>query len=96
MARVKVCPRVGCPSLMPCETHSRPANASWSKDRNRQQQHKFRTATLTNDGYTCTRCGHHDPSGKTLDAHHVSPTLGTTLCNSKANGCHSARDVSAR
>ena len=101
MKRVHVCSYispsgVSCHNLTPCPVHSRPRNASWSKDRDRKAQHEFRKATLQRDGYRCRRCGHHDPSGKTLDAHHVTPTEGMTLCNSKANGCHAAHDKHAR
>lgn len=30
----------------------------------------FRRDVLRRDHYTCQRCGHHDPTGKTLDADH--------------------------
>jgi 5-methylcytosine-specific restriction endonuclease McrA len=89
-----ICPRVGCPEIRPCpiEGHERPKNAPWSKDRDRAQQHNERKATLQRDDYRCTRCGHHDPTGRQLDAHHVSPHHAVTLCNP----CHVAIDPSAR
>lgn len=90
----KVCPR--CWRDAPCAIHSRPKNARWSKDRDGAKQHHFRRNTLEHDHYTCQRCGLVDPSGTKLDAHHVTPTQGTTLCNSKGNGCHAATDSHAR
>lgn len=32
---------------------------------------RARRICLANADYTCQRCGHHDPSGRTLDAHHT-------------------------
>jgi hypothetical protein len=92
MRRLKTCAVHGCPNLAPCETHSRPANASWSRDRDRQAQHRFRQAVLQRDGHRCRRCrntGH-------LVAHHLRPGYdpadGVTLCQ----GCHRAIDANAR
>lgn len=96
----KVCSKPGCPQLVspsePCPTHGRPLNQPWSNDRDRKAQHAFRNSTLARDGYTCQRCGHRDPTGKTLQAHHVSTTQGLTLCTKAANGCHAAVDAHAR
>lgn len=92
----RVCSHVGCPELQPCPTHSRPRNAPWTTGRDRKTQDTFRRHTLERDRYRCQRCGHHDPTGRTLDAHHITPTQGQTLCNTKANGCHAAVDTNAR
>jgi 5-methylcytosine-specific restriction endonuclease McrA len=55
---------------------------------------------LRRDHYRCQRCGHHDPSGKTLEAHHLRPgydiDAGITLGNSDGCGCHRAVDRHAR
>jgi hypothetical protein len=86
-----------CPNLTPCELHPpRDRNAPWSQGRDSTEQGRFRRATLARDNFTCTRCGLYDPTGKKLDAHHVSPERGQTLCNSKGNGCHAAVDGKAR
>jgi 5-methylcytosine-specific restriction endonuclease McrA len=86
-----------CPNLRPCPEHpERPRNAPWSEGRNSTDQGRFRRATLTRDAFTCQRCGLHDPTGAKLDAHHVTPERGVTLCNAKGNGCHAAVDGSAR
>jgi hypothetical protein len=83
-----------CPNLRPCPEHpERPKNAPWSEGRNSTDQGRFRRATLTRDAFTCQRCGHHDPTGRSLDAHHDPRTgYGVTLCNP----CHCAIDPSAR
>lgn len=95
-----VCSAPGCGQLVntssPCPRHGRPTNASWSTDRDRNTQREFRKRTLTRDGYQCRRCGHRDYTGRSLDAHHVTPTEGLTLCNSKGNGCHAKHDKHAR
>lgn len=95
------CPHVDCPNLKPCPTHpDRPRNAHWSKDRDRAAQARFRKAVLARDGNQCTRCGHYDPTGKSLIAHHdtpgYDPSCGRTLCNRNANDCHGAIDAHAR
>jgi 5-methylcytosine-specific restriction endonuclease McrA len=98
----KPCPHIdrngkSCPNLLPCATHPpRDRNASWSEGRNSTEQGRFRRATLARDGFTCRRCGLVDATGEKLDAHHVTPTRGMTLCNSNGNGCHAAVDRSAR
>ena len=95
-----VCAEPGCARVVskndPCPEHSRPKNAKWSSDRSGADQHRFRRQVLERDCYRCVRCGHHDPSGSALDAHHTSSDDGVTLCNSKANGCHRAVDAHAR
>jgi 5-methylcytosine-specific restriction endonuclease McrA len=93
----RVCSHIGrdgksCPNLQPCKQHERPRNASWSRDRDTSAQGRERKATLQRDGFTCQRCGRVDPSGKSLDAHHVSPGRLVTLCNS----CHCDVDPNAR
>jgi hypothetical protein len=82
-----------CPELQPCPVHPpRDRNAPWSQGRDSTTQGRFRRATLARDGFICTRCGHHDATGKSLDAHHVSPERLVTLCND----CHCAVDPKAR
>jgi 5-methylcytosine-specific restriction endonuclease McrA len=82
-----------CPNLQPCEAHpARDRNAPWSEGRSSTDQGRFRRAVLALDGFTCRRCGHHDPSGRSLQAHHVSPERGVTLCRD----CHRAVDGNAR
>lgn len=98
--RHKVCANPHCAELAPCPKHSRPKNAPWSKDRDRQQQHRFRLSVLNRDNWTCTRCGHHDTTGKSLVAHHVrdgyEQNAGVTRCNRLANDCHGKVDANAR
>lgn len=108
-ATYKPCPEPGCPNIVskdePCPDHSRPKNAPWGKNRSpaqRSEQARLRRVVLKRDNFTCQRCGHHDPTGKTLDVHHERgaddprPEHARTLCNKKANGCHSAVDHWAR
>lgn len=92
---MRVCPFIdkngkSCPNLQPCEKHTR--KGSWSKDRDPAQQYRERRDTLRRDRHTCRRCGRVDPTGKALDAHHVTPTELVTLCNS----CHVEVDPNAR
>lgn len=108
--RTHVCPHIdkhgrGCPNLQPCPIHTRARSAPWSKHRpagDRARQHKLRQVVLERDRFTCTRCGHHDPSGRTLQVHHLRatddyrPEHATTLCTRAAAGCHAAVDPSAR
>lgn len=96
---MRVCSVAGCPHLRPCplpEHAPRDRNAPWSKDRDRKSQREFREAVLARDMFTCTRCGHHDVSGKTLVAHHDKPgyhvSAGRTLCTP----CHKEIDTHAR
>lgn len=64
-------------------------------DKTRPGQSEFREMVLERDNYTCQICGHHDPCGEFLVAHHVDPVAcnpiesmdvdnGVTLCND----CH--------
>jgi hypothetical protein len=97
----KSCPNLAEPGTSRCSEHpGRPRNASWSTDRDPAAQRRFRNAVLERDGHRCQRCGHHDPTGRTLEAHHVrpgyNPSDGKTLCTKRANGCHSATDAHAR
>lgn len=108
--RTHVCPHIdkrgrSCPNLTPCPTHARDRNAPWSSHRppeHRARQHELRQQVLKRDHFTCTRCGHHDPTGKTLQVHHLRTTddyraeHATTLCTKAANGCHAALDHWAR
>lgn len=91
-----------CPNLQPCSIHPpRASTAPWSKHRppeHRQRQRELRQAALVRDGYTCTRCGHHDRTGKTLQVHHTRATddyrleHAMTVCIP----CHRAIDTHAR
>lgn len=79
----------------------RKTGGHWSAGRDRTAQARFRRAVLARDHYTCRRCGHHDPTGATLEAHHVHPGYdpdhGVTLCNSTTlSQCHKALDPHAR
>jgi len=53
------------------------------------EHRRFRRAVLVRDSYTCQKCGHHDRTGRTLQADEVhnvarggTPTVdnGMTLC----------------
>ena len=55
------------------EPKPRHPNGSWSPNRDRGRQAKARTQALERDGYTCTECGHHDPTGNSLRACHLKP-----------------------
>ena len=57
---------------------------------------RFRTTVLRRDGHRCTQCGHHDPTGRTLEADHIlntkrggtdHPDNGQTLCRN----CHTIK-----
>jgi hypothetical protein len=59
----------------------------------------WREAVLAGDDWTCQVCGHRDPTGRTLQAHHLSNwkrhvhlryvvSNGATLCTKDASGCH--------
>ncbi|OLL21238.1 MULTISPECIES: HNH endonuclease [unclassified Rhodococcus (in: high G+C Gram-positive bacteria)] len=57
----------------------------------------FRRQVLRRDGYQCVQCGHHDPTGRTIQADHITnvasggvehdPGNGQTLCNT----CHNTK-----
>jgi hypothetical protein len=83
-----------CPICQPEPPAGR--NAQGWPTRDRAEQARFRRRVLEAAGYTCTRCGLHDPTGKALDAHHLTPTTGQCLCNRFGNGCHAAVDKHAR
>lgn len=61
-----------------------------SNSRTSTPEHRaFRRAVLERDDYTCQRCGHHDPTGRTVQADHIEnvanggatdPDNGQTLC----------------
>lgn len=75
MRRVTVCTTPGCPELQPCPTHSRPANASWSPQRDRKSHWKLRMAVIKARGAKCEKCGKpaEDGRGKGLHLHHDRP-----------------------
>lgn len=95
--KVRVCTEIGCPNLRPCLEHQ-PApwagstrRATLPPDWNRRRQ-----ATFRRDGWRCTTCGHHDPTGRTLECDHTGDrndhTRLTTLCGHGApNNCHGRR-----
>ena len=95
MTKTRVCPVAGCPQLTPCATHSR-ERSHWSPDRDRGAQRAFRASVLARDSHTCQRCRTPDPTGKTLQAHHLkpgyNPAHGITLCRD----CHREVDRNAR
>jgi len=73
----------------------------WSPERNRSRQKRFRAAVLARDDYTCQRCGRRDPTGTTLEAHHLRDGYdvadGITVCGRSApTNCHRAIDQHAR
>lgn len=37
------------------------------------EHRRFRQAVLARADYTCQGCGHHDPTGRTLEADHIVP-----------------------
>lgn len=97
--RVSVCPEPSCPNLTPCEVHGRPANASWSPQRDRTSHHKLRAVVVKARGPRCERCGWEalDLRGKGLDLHHVKPgdrpENVTLLCGKQSpNNCHAQVD----
>lgn len=105
MTKLRVCPKRGCPNLIsatePCPTHGRPKNAPWGLTRTPQErsaQAQLRKTVLARDHHTCTRCGHHDPTGKDLQVHHMRSTTdyrpehAVTRCRA----CHRAVDHWAR
>jgi 5-methylcytosine-specific restriction endonuclease McrA len=96
--RQHVCSRPGCPSLIPCPRHGRKPGANWTANRtpDRAAQARFRKAVLERDNYTCTRCGHHDPTGRDLHAHHVRPGYTLDCGQTACIPCHVAIDSSAR
>lgn len=77
-----------CPTLIP--TGSRCPRCEVANRGTRQQRQSFRAAVLSRDGYTCQSCGLVDPSGKQLEADHVTALAdggnpldignGSTLC----------------
>lgn len=88
-----------------CPLHRRDANASWSKDRNRGAQDRFRKRILRLAGFRCQamidgfRC---DITGaKNLEAHHTVPgddNQGAALCRPEpfGHGHHKLFDSHAR
>lgn len=96
-----ICPTPGCPNdADTCSTHSRQGNWTPQRAPDRQAQARLRQTVLRRDHHSCTRCHHHDPSGKTLVAHHIKPgyepDAAITLCNAQANNCHGKLDAHAR
>jgi hypothetical protein len=101
MRRARVCSHIdrkgsSCPNLQPCPIHTRPANARWSPDRDPRRQGRFRQRVLERDGYRCTRCGHHAPTGRGLVAHHIRPGYETSAGQTLCDDCHRAVDSNAR
>jgi 5-methylcytosine-specific restriction endonuclease McrA len=79
------CARIGC------TCGHRDPNAHWSPNRDRQAQHRFRTAVLARDGHQCvaTDQGQRCPATTDLRAAHIIPLAeggsyhpdnGRTLC----------------
>lgn len=98
----KVCSHHGCPNLQPCATH--PPRKPWTgstrratlpPDWNRRRLQRFQI-----DNWTCVDCGHHDPTGATLECDHDGDRHDhrienlRTRCTDRAkggNGCHRRR-----
>jgi len=92
MRRTHVCSTPGCPNLVPCPTHGRPANARWSRERDPHAQAWFRDQVFWRANGICERCrvakatvAHHDRPG-------YDPECGRALCQS----CHREIDTHAR
>lgn len=99
--RTHVCPHIdkrgrSCPNLTPCPIHARDRNRSWSPQRDRAAQARLRAAALQRDGFTCTRCPHHDPTGRTLHVHHVRPGMRLEDVITVCRPCHRSIDTHAR
>jgi hypothetical protein len=99
--RVHVCATPGCANYAPCPDHSRPANASWSKDRDHKAHSRLRRQVIQQRGPHCERCGWTTtPNGAGLEMHHVGPKDTPAdvilVCGKQANGCHAALDTHAR
>jgi hypothetical protein len=88
----KVCAQPGCHELTPtshCPAHApkpwstgapRIGRRGWAWTRQRNQQ-------LEADSHACQQCGHHDPTGKTLEIDHADDSSLRTLCRT----CHRRR-----
>jgi hypothetical protein len=87
-----VCSVPGCPELTPCPTHSRPADAPWTPDRDHRLQRWFRKLLMSRSDGICERCRR----APATVAHHVRPgydaDCGLALCDA----CHMALDNKAR
>ena len=93
MTRVHVCSTPGCPNLAPCEVHSRPKNAPWSKDRDHAAHLALRRQLIKQSGPICQRCGWNAPkTGQGLEMHHWSAERVSLLCSD----CHKEVDSHAR
>lgn len=74
---MKVCARPGCPTLTlgtHCPTHQpKPWSTHGAGQGRGRPWRRIRWTCLTRDDFTCTwpGCGHHDPSGRTLEADHI-------------------------
>lgn len=70
-------------------TQAKPYASTGLRRTGTAEHRRFRQAVLARDSYTCQRCGHHDPTGRTLEADHIvnvaaggatHPDNGQTLC----------------
>lgn len=98
MKRITVCTTPGCPHLAPCPTHSRPANAPWSKDRDTSEHLRFRRQIIKQRGPACERCGWQAENrrGKGLQLHHVRPGNTPDAVILLCRPCHRTVDKHAR
>lgn len=88
----KVCAKPGCHELThtshcPAHTPKPWSTGNAGRGRGGSRWAKTRTRTLERDNWTCQHCGHHDPTGRTLEADHDDNGNPRTLCT----GCHRRR-----
>ena len=80
-------------SALPFAVLRRGDTVAWARRNLPANWHTLRTQTLARDHWTCTECGHHDPTGRTLECDHIGdrdnhdPVNLRTLCQR----CHRRR-----
>ncbi|WP_306365452.1 HNH endonuclease [Nocardia sp. CC227C] len=72
------CPKPGCENRITgtayCPDHTTHNWVSGGPSRTSTPEHRaFRAAVLRRDDYTCRQCGHHDRTGRTLQADEIIP-----------------------
>lgn len=95
----KKCPQPRCPHVQPCPAH--PPAKPWAGSTRHDtlppdwKQRKRKRHEI--DNWTCVDCGHHDPTGRTLECDHDGDRNDhrieslRTRCSDQANGCHRKR-----